>query len=79
MDKKTDTKINQFEEATITPDMIGIGSPAKSSIKPVGLGVQAQGHARGYLVTICQNLRLSTKVIILYCVELLFKHKEVMA
>ena len=37
-------------EATITPDMIGAGSPAKSSIKPAGFGGQAQGHARGHLL-----------------------------
>ncbi len=32
------------------PDMIGTGSPAKSLIKPVGFGRQAQGHARGHLL-----------------------------
>ncbi|MBQ2935760.1 MAG: DNA/RNA non-specific endonuclease, partial [Lachnospiraceae bacterium] len=37
-------------EATITLDMIGTGSPAKSSIKPAGFGGQAQGHARGHLL-----------------------------
>ena len=37
-------------EATITSDMIGTGSPAKSSIKPAGFGGQAQGHARGHLL-----------------------------
>ena len=37
-------------EAVITPDMIGTGSPAKSSIKPAGFGGQAQGHARGHLL-----------------------------
>ena len=37
-------------EATIMPDMIGTGSPAKSSIKPVGFGGQAQGHSRGHLL-----------------------------
>ncbi len=30
--------------------MIGLGSPAKSSIKPAGFGGQAQGHARGHLL-----------------------------
>jgi len=37
-------------EATITLDMIGTGSPAKSSIKPAGFGGQVQGHARGHLL-----------------------------
>ena len=37
-------------EAAITQDMIGTGSPAKSSIKPAGFGGQAQGHARGHLL-----------------------------
>ena len=37
-------------EATIAPDMIGTGSPAKSSIKPAGFGGQVQGHARGHLL-----------------------------
>lgn len=37
-------------EATITLDMIGTGSLAKSSIKPAGFGGQAQGHARGHLL-----------------------------
>lgn len=37
-------------EAVITPDMIGTGSPAKSSIKPAGFGGQTQGHARGHLL-----------------------------
>ena len=37
-------------EATITSDMIGAGSPAKSSIKPAGFGGQAKGHARGHLL-----------------------------
>lgn len=37
-------------EAVITPDMIGTGSPAKSSIRPAGFGGQAQGHARGHLL-----------------------------
>lgn len=36
--------------ATITQDMIGVGSPAKSSIKPTGFGGQVQGHARGHLL-----------------------------
>ncbi len=37
-------------EAVITQDMIGTGSPAKSSIKPAGFGGQAQGYARGHLL-----------------------------
>lgn len=37
-------------EAVITPDMIGTGSPAKSSIRPAGFGGQAQGYARGHLL-----------------------------
>ncbi|MDE7251359.1 MAG: DNA/RNA non-specific endonuclease, partial [Acetatifactor sp.] len=37
-------------EATITLDMIGTGSPAKSSIKPAGFKGKAQGHARGHLL-----------------------------
>ena len=37
-------------DATITVDMIGTGSPAKSSIKPAGFGGQKAGHARGHLL-----------------------------
>ena len=37
-------------EANITPDMIGTGSPAQSSIRPAGFGGQVQGHARGHLL-----------------------------
>lgn len=37
-------------EAVITQDMIGTGSPAKSSIRPAGFGGQAQGYARGHLL-----------------------------
>ena len=37
-------------DATITADMIGTGSPAKSSIKPAGFAGQKAGHARGHLL-----------------------------
>ena len=33
-------------DATITVDMVGTGTPAKSSIKPAGFGGQKAGHAR---------------------------------
>ena len=37
-------------DATITVDMVGTGTPAKSSIKPAGFGGQKAGHARGHLL-----------------------------
>ena len=37
-------------DATITVDMVGTGTPAKSSIKPAGFEGQKAGHARGHLL-----------------------------
>ena len=37
-------------DATITVDMVGTGTPAKSSIKSAGFGGQKAGHARGHLL-----------------------------
>jgi hypothetical protein len=35
---------------TLTKDMIGTGSPARSSIRPPGFEGQVSGHARGHLL-----------------------------
>ena len=37
-------------KATITKEMIGTGTPAKSTIKPAGFGGQTVGHERAHLI-----------------------------